>query len=57
MTVVIDVHDLVQTFGPVRALNGLDLQVSEGQVRLLGAERCGHIHRDVIRGSAAARYE
>jgi ABC-2 type transport system ATP-binding protein len=39
---VIDIHGLVKTFGPTRALNGLDLSVSAGEVHgFLGPNGAG----------------
>src|ERR1700754_5144320 len=42
MTTAIDVAGVVKTFGPVRALDGLDLQVSTGEVHgFLGPNGAG----------------
>jgi ABC-type sugar transport system ATPase subunit len=41
MTAVIDVHDLHKHFGHVRALDGLDLTVEEGEIHgFLGQHVC-----------------
>ena len=42
MTSVISCSELVKTFGPVRALDGLDLEVASGEVHgFLGPNEAG----------------